>query len=123
MQFLAAFLLGGLFCAAAEILILKTKVTPARILVGYVVLGVVLGGLGIYKPLLDIAGAGASVPLTGFGNTLACGVQKAVDERGFLGIFSGGFTACSCGIGAVIFFGLLSAICFRSKPYRKQKKN
>ena len=93
MDYVKAFLVGGLLCLAGQILIDKTKLTPARILVSYVVLGVILGGIGIYKPLAEFAGAGASVPLTGFGNTLAKGVRTAVDQDGFLGIFTGGLKA------------------------------
>ena len=92
-----AFAVGGLFCLAGQILIDKTKLTPARILTIYVVTGLIFGAIGIYQPLCDFAGAGASVPLTGFGNTLAKGVRKAVAEQGFLGIFTGGFTASAGG--------------------------
>ena len=114
---LKAFIIGGLFCLAGQILIDKTKLTPARILTIYVVAGLVLGALGIYQPLADFAGAGASVPLTGFGNTLAKGVRKAVLEQGFLGIFTGGFTASAAGICAAVFFAL--SILF--KPRDKNK--
>lgn len=116
---LKAFIIGGLFCLAGQILIDKTKLTPARILTIYVVTGLVLGALGIYQPLADFAGAGASVPLTGFGNTLAKGVRKAVLEQGFLGIFTGGFTASAAGICAAVFFALSVAILF--KPRDKNK--
>ena len=115
MDYLKAFVVGGLFCVAAQLLIDYTKLTPARILVSYVVLGVLLGGIGIYEPLLDFAGAGASVPLTGFGNTLAKGVREAVDKEGFLGIFKGGLTATSGGITAAIFAGLLASIVFKPR--------
>ena len=114
-----AFLAGGLICAAAQILIDKTALTPARILTCYVVAGVVLGALGVYEPLVDFAGAGATVPLTGFGNTLAKGMRRAVAERGALGIFTGGFTAASAGVCAAIVFGFLAALLFRSKEKGK----
>ena len=115
MDYLKAFIVGGLFCVAAQLLIDFTKLTPARILVSYVVIGVILGGIGLYEPLLDFAGAGASVPLTGFGNTLARGVREAVDKEGFLGIFKGGLTATAGGITAAIFAGLLASIVFKPK--------
>ncbi len=110
---LKAFLIGGAFCAIGQILIDYTKLTPARILVSYVVVGVILGGIGLYQPLIEFAGAGATVPLTGFGSILAEGVKKAVAERGFLGIITGGLTASAGGITAAIFFGLLIAIIFK----------
>ena len=100
MDYLKAFLVGGVLCVIGQLLIDKTKLTPARILVSYVVLGVLLGALGIYDKLVDFAGAGATVPLTGFGNTLANGVRKAVEEKGVLGIFTGGLTAAAGGIAA-----------------------
>ena len=115
MDYLKAFVVGGTFCLIAQLLIDYTKLTPARILVSYVVIGVILGGIGVYEPLLDFAGAGASVPLTGFGNTLAKGVREAVDKEGFLGIFKGGLTATAGGITAAIFAGLLAGIVFRPK--------
>lgn len=115
MEFLKAFLVGGSFCLIAQILIDKTKLTPARILVSYVVIGVLLGALGIYEPLLQWAGAGASVPLTGFGNTLAKGVREAVDEQGFLGIFTGGLKATAGGITAAILSGLIASLLFKDK--------
>ena len=115
MDYLKAFLIGGSFCLLGQILIDKTKLTPARILVSYVILGVILGGIGIYKPLVEFAGAGASVPLTGFGNTLAKGVREAVDQDGFLGVFTGGLKASAGGITAAIFFGLLTGILFKAK--------
>lgn len=115
MEYLKAFIVGGAFCVIAQLLIDYTKLTPARILVSYVVIGVILGGIGVYEPLLDFAGAGASVPLTGFGNTLAKGVREAVDKEGFLGIFKGGLTATAGGITAAIFAGLLAGIVFRPK--------
>ena len=113
--YLKCFLVGGLLCAVGQVLIDKTALTPARILTCYVVAGVVLGALGLYEPLVEFAGAGASVPLTGFGNTLAKGMRRAVAERGALGIFTGGFTAAAAGVGAAIVFGFLAALLFRSK--------
>ena len=115
MDYIKAFLIGGLFCLIGQIFIDKTKLTPARILVSYVVIGVLLGALGIYEPILDFAGAGASVPLTGFGNTLANGVRKAVDKDGFLGIFTGGLTASASGISAAILSGLMAGFLFKAK--------
>ena len=111
-EYLKAFLVGGAFCAIGQLLIDLTKLTPARILVSYVVAGVVLGGLGVYQPIVDFAGAGATVPLTGFGNLLAKGVKKAIDTDGFLGIFTGGFTSSAAGITAAILFGLIVALVF-----------
>lgn len=102
-------------CAIGEILIDYTKLTPARILVTYVISGVILGALGLYDPLVDYAGAGATVPLTGFGNNLAKGVREAVDSSGFMGIFTGGITAAAAGITAALVFGLITAVIFRSK--------
>jgi len=118
MEYLNAFLCGGLLCVIGQILIDKTKLTPARILSAYVVTGVFLGGIGLYQPLVDWAGAGATVPLTGFGYNLAKGVREAVAEQGLLGALSGGLTACAAGIAAAIFFGLLIALLFRAKPKR-----
>lgn len=115
MDYIKAFVIGGLFCVIAQLLIDKTKLTPARILVSYVVAGVILGALGLYQPLVDFAGAGATVPLTGFGNLLAKGVHKAVAEQGLLGVLTGGITAAAAGISAVIFFGLLIALIFKPK--------
>ena len=115
MVYLKAFLVGGLLCLIGQILIDKTKLSPARILVGYVVAGVILGGLGIYEPLAKFAGAGATVPLTGFGYTLAKGVKKAVLEDGFLGIFGGGLKATACGITAAILAGLVVSLIFKPK--------
>lgn len=115
MNYLWAFVIGGLFCAVGQTLIDYTKLTPARILVSYVVAGVVLGALGLYRPLVDFAGAGASVPITGFGNILAEGVRQAVDEKGFLGILTGGLTGAAGGITAAILFGLLTALIFKPK--------
>ena len=115
MDFVKAFLIGGLFCLIGQVLIDKTKLTPARILVCYVVVGVFLGAVGVYKPIVNFAGAGATVPLTGFGNTLARGVKEAVDKDGFLGIFTGGLTASAGGIAAAIFAGLLASLIFKAK--------
>lgn len=115
MDYAKAFVIGGLFCLAAQLLIDFTKLTPARILVSYVVLGVILGGLGVYEPILEFAGAGAGVPLTGFGNTLAKGVREAVDKDGFLGIFTGGLKATAGGITAAIIAGLVASILFKPK--------
>jgi len=115
MNYLWAFLVGGALCAIGQLIIDYTKLTPARILVAYVVIGVILGGFGVYDNLVDFAGAGATVPLTGFGNLLAEGVRKAVDEIGFLGVFTGGLTSAAGGICAAIVFGFLAALCFKSK--------
>ncbi len=115
MDYVKAFVVGGLLCLIGQILVDKTKLTPARILVSYVVLGVLLGALGLYQPLVDFAGAGAGVPLTGFGNTLAKGVREAVDESGFLGIFTGGLKAAAGGITAAITAGLLASLIFKAK--------
>lgn len=115
MDYLKAFLVGGLLCLIGQILIDKTKLTPARILVSYVVMGVILGAIGVYQPLVDFAGAGATVPLTGFGNTLAKGVKEAIAEDGFLGIFTGGLKATAGGITTAILAGLLASILFKAK--------
>ena len=115
MEFLKAFLVGGLLCAAGQILIDKTKLTPARILVLYVVAGVLLGALGIYETLVDFAGAGATVPLTGFGYNLAKGVREAVNEEGFWGIFPGGSKPPAGGVTAAMIFGVLAALLFKPK--------
>lgn len=115
MDFVKAFLVGGTLCFIGQLLIDKTSLTPARILVSYVVLGVVLSAIGIYQPLSEFAGAGASVPLTGFGHTLAKGVKEAVDEKGFLGIFTGGLKAAAGGITAAIVGGLIASIVFKAK--------
>ena len=117
--YLKVFAVGGALCAAGQLLIDYTRLTPARILTSYVVAGVVLGALGLYQPLADWAGAGATVPLTGFGNALAQGVKKAVAENGFLGVFTGGFTAAAAGICAAVFFGFLVAIIFKSRDKSK----
>lgn len=118
MPYVWAFVIGGLFCIVAQILIDRTKLTPARILVGYVVVGVIAGGLGIYKPLVDFAGCGATTPLTGFGYLISQGVREAVDKDGLLGVLTGGITAASGGITAALVFGLLMAIFTKSKPKR-----
>ncbi len=110
-----AFFIGGLFCVVGQILIDKTNLTPARILVAYVVAGVILGGLGLYEPLVKFAGAGASVPLTGFGYTLSKGVRDAVDTQSLWGALTGGLKATAGGITAAILFGLVMGIVFRSK--------
>lgn len=115
MDYLKAFLVGGILCLIGQILIDKTKLTPARILVAYVVAGVFLGAVGIYPKLAEFAGAGASVPLTGFGNTLAKGVREAVQEDGFLGIFTGGLKATAGGITAAITAGLAASLIFKAK--------
>lgn len=115
MEYLKAFLVGGILCFIGQILIDKTKLTPARILVSYVVIGVMLGAVGIYQPLVDFAGAGATVPLTGFGNTLAKGVKEAVQQDGFHGIFTGGLKAAAGGITAAIVAGLAASILFKAK--------
>ena len=115
MDYVKAFFVGGLFCLVGQILIDKTKLTPARILVGYVVTGVILGALGLYQPIIDFAGAGASVPLTGFGATLAKGVKDAIGEQGPLCILNGGLKATAGGITAAIVFGLLAGILFKPK--------
>ncbi len=116
MEYVKAFICGGLLCVIGQILIDKTKLTPARILTAYVVTGVVLTALGIYPLLVDLAGAGATVPLTGFGYTLAKGVAKAVSEKGWLGVFTGGLTATAGGVAVAIFCGLLVALIFKPKP-------
>ena len=110
-----AFLVGGVLCLIGQVLIDRTALTPARILTGYVVAGVILGAMGLYQPLLDFAGAGASVPLTGFGCAIAKGVREAVAEKGLLGIFSGEFTAASAGLGAAVIAGLLASLLFKPK--------
>ena len=115
MDYLKAFLVGGALCLAGQVLIDKTRLSPARILVGYVVCGVLLGAIGIYEPLAEFAGAGATVPLTGFGYTLAKGVKKAVMEDGLLGIFGGGLKATACGITTAIIAGLMVSLIFKPK--------
>ena len=115
MALLKAFIIGGLICMVVQILIDKTKLMPGRIMVGLVVIGTILGYFGVYEPFLDFAGAGASVPLLGFGNTLFKGVKEAVDSDGLLGIFMGGFKASAVGISAALIFGFIAALCFKSK--------
>lgn len=115
MQYFISFAIGGIFCVIAQILIDKTKLTPARILVTYVVFGVLLSAIGWYKPLLDFASSGAATPLTGFGNLLAQGAKKAVDENGLIGAFTGGITATAGGITAAILFGYIFAVLFKGK--------
>ena len=115
LSYLYAFLVGGALCLIGQILIDRTKLTPARILSGYVVAGVLLGALGVYQPLIDFAGAGATVPLTGFGSLLAKGVRTAVAEKGLLGVLTGGLTAAAAGIAAAVFFSLLAALLFKSR--------
>lgn len=116
MRFLWAFIVGGALCVIAQILIDKTKMTPARILVCYVISGVVLAAVGIYRPIVEFAGCGATLPLTGFGFSLASGVEKAVDEYGLIGALSGGLTATSAGIAAAMIFAFIAALIFKSKP-------
>ena len=116
MEYLKAFLVGGILCVIGQILIDRTKLTPARILTTYVVAGVILGAVGVYKPLVDWAGAGATVPLTGFGYLLAKGAKEAVAEKGLLGALTGGVTSTAAGITAAIFLGVLVAFLFKPKP-------
>ncbi len=115
MDYVKAFVVGGILCVNGQILIDKTSLTPARILVSYVVMGVILGAVGVYGPLVEFAGAGATVPLTGFGYNLAKGVREAVDQDGFLGIFTGGLKATAGGIAAAIVCGLLASLIFKPK--------
>ena len=115
MEFLRAFIIGGAFCGLGQILIDRTKLTPARILTGYVVAGVVLSAIGMYAPIADFGGAGASVPLVGFGNLLAKGVKKAVDAEGFIGVFKGGVTASAAGIAASVLCGLIVSLLFKTR--------
>ncbi len=116
MLYIKVFAVGGLLCMLGEILILKTKLTPARILVLYITSGVALSAMGLYAPLVRFASAGATVPLTGFGHLLAQGAIAAVQETGLLGAFTGGVAAAAGGIAAAVFFGFLAAVCFRPKP-------
>ncbi len=116
LDYVWAFLVGGALCIVAQILIDKTKLTPARILVFYVVAGVILTGVGVYQPLVDFAGCGATVPLTGFGYSLAKGVERAIDERGIIGAMTGGLTATAAGVTAAMVFAWLAAVLFRGKP-------
>ena len=115
-EYVKAFVVGGLFCVVAQILIDKTKLTPARILVAYVTAGVALTAVGLYEPIVKFAGGGATTPLTGFGYIIAKGVKKAVDEKGFLGILTGGISASAAGITAALFFSVLAVLMFKSKP-------
>ncbi len=118
LMYAKAFAVGGIICSIGQVLIMKTKLTSARILVGYVTAGVILGALGLYKPLIDFAGAGATVPLTGFGYLLAHGAIEGAKTQGILGAFTGGVTAAAAGIAAAVFFGYLAALIFkpRMKP-------
>ena len=115
MDYVWSFVIGGVLCVFGQILIERTRLTPARILVGYVVAGVILGAIGIYKPIAEYAGAGATVPLTGFGYNLAKGVREAIDKEGVLGIFTGGLTATAGGIAAAVISGLIASFLFRPK--------
>ena len=115
MMLLKAFLVGGALCMVGQVLVDRTRLTPARILSGYVVAGVVLSAVGLYQPLVDFAGAGATVPLTGFGHLLAKGVREAVRTDGWLGALTGGLTASAAGVTAAVFFALLCAVLFRAK--------
>ncbi len=115
LEYIWAFIIGGAICAVGQVLIDYTKLTPARILTGFVVAGVLLSALGIYQPLIDVAGGGATVPLTGFGHLLAEGIRKDVEEKGLLGIFSGGLTSSAAGITAAMLFGLAAAAIFKPK--------
>ena len=115
MDYINAFWVGGLICVIAQILIDKTKLTPARILVGYVCAGVLLSGIGVYGYIVDFAGAGATVPLSGFGYTMTEGIKKAIAEKGFLGVLTGGLTAASAGISAAVVFGYIGALIGKSR--------
>ena len=115
LMYVKAFVVGGIICAIGQMLIMKTQLTSARILVGYVTAGVILGALGLYKPLIDFAGAGATVPLTGFGYTLAHGAMEAAKTEGILGAFTGGVVAAAGGITAAVFFGYFAALIFKPK--------
>ncbi len=115
MEYLRAFIVGGLICVIGQILIDRTQLTPARILVGYVTAGVILSAVGVYGPLVEFAGGGASVPLSGFGHLLAQGVREAVDEKGLLGVLTGGFTSAAAGITAAMFFGFIVAMVGKPK--------
>ena len=119
LQYARAFLVGGIICVIAQVLIDKTRLTPARILVSYVVAGVLLTAVGVYQPIVEFGGAGATVPLTGFGYSLARGVKKAVEEQGLFGAITGGLTATAAGITSVMVLGLLAALIFRPKPKSK----
>ena len=115
MEYIKAFMVGGFFCFIGQLLIDKTKLTPARILVGYVVIGVILGAIGVYKPLAEFAGAGATVPLTGFGYTLSKGVKEAVQQDGFIGILTGGLRSTAGGITAAMVAGLIMSVLFKAR--------
>lgn len=115
LNLLKAFLVGGAICTVGELLVLRTKLTPARILVGYIVAGVILSAVGLYGPIAKFAGAGASIPLTGFGHALTTGVKRAVQEIGFMGAFTGGLTHTAAGISAAVFFGTLVALVFKPR--------
>ena len=115
MNYIWAFVVGGAICVVGQLFIDLTQLTPARILVIFVVSGVVLSAIGLWEPLVDFAGAGATVPIIGFGHTLAQGVEKAVAQNGFTGIFTGGLSACSCGVSASLIFGFIAAVCTKSK--------
>ncbi len=115
MDYIKAFIVGGIICAIVQIFIDKTKLLPGRIMVGLVVIGVILGGIGIYEPFIEFAGAGASVPLLGFGNTLYKGVKEAIDEQGLLGLFTGGFKASAVGISAALVLSYLGSLIFKPK--------
>lgn len=119
LMYIKVFLVGGLLCLVGQVLIDYTKLTPARILTIYVVAGVALSAIGLYQPLVDWAGAGASVPLTGFGHTLARGIRQAVAEKGLLGVFTGGFSAAAAGLCAAVFFGLIVSLVFKPKDKGK----
>ena len=119
MEYVKSFLVGGALCLIGQVLIDKTKLTPARILVSYVVIGVLLSAIGLYQPFSDFAGAGATVPLTGFGHVLANGIEESVDSNGVLGIFTGGLKAAAGGITAAIFSGLLASLIFKAKDKSK----
>lgn len=116
LNLIKAFLVGGAICTVGEFLVLRTRLTPARILVGYIVAGVFLSAVGLYGPVADFAGAGASIPLTGFGHALTTGVRRAVQEVGLLGAFTGGLTHTAAGISAAVFFGTLMALVCKPKP-------
>lgn len=116
LSLIKAFVIGGLICVVGEVLVLKTKLTPARILVGYIIAGVMLSAVGLYGPLADFAEAGATIPLTGFGHALVTGVKRAVQEIGFMGVFTGGLTSTAAGITAAVFFGTLMAVLFKPHP-------
>lgn len=116
MNLIKAFAVGGLLCTIGEAFVLRTKLTPARILVGYIVAGVILSALGLYGPIVDFAGAGATIPLTGFGHALTTGVRRAIDEVGFMGAFTGGLTQTAAGISAAVFFGTLVALVCKPRP-------